>query len=133
MEEPKTYRLDSVKHAKEGHLGPGGISGGLANAARGGSLHSFSENEQDEDDYDEEKDDERSYSSGSKSHPSSKRETDGLDTGGIGTPVQIDYELGQHGQQRAVRVLDSQTMKELTSTLSQMVPADNTPQKAGAP
>ena len=87
MEEPKTYRLDSVKHAKEGHLGQGGISGGLANAARGGSLHSFSENEQDEDDYDEEKDDDRSYSSGSKSHPSSKRETDGLDTGGIGTPV----------------------------------------------
>ena len=118
MEEPKTYRLDSVKHAKEGHLGPGGIAGGLANAARGGSLHSFSENEQDEDDYDDEKDDDRTYSSGSRSPPSSVRDANGRDTGGIGTPVQIEYELGQHGQQRAVRVLNSETMKELTSTLS---------------
>ena len=59
MEEPTTYRLDSVKHAQEGHL-KGGISAGLANAAnRGGSLHSFSENEHDDD----EDDQEGSYSS----------------------------------------------------------------------
>ena len=47
-EECKTFRLDSVKHAKEGHLGPGGITAGLAAVAS--NLHSFEEEDEDYDD-----------------------------------------------------------------------------------
>ena len=46
-EECKTFRMESVRHAKEGHLGPGGVTAGLAAAT---NLLSFEEEESDDED-----------------------------------------------------------------------------------
>ena len=49
-DECRTFRLESVRHAKEGHLGPGGVQGGLAMAS---NLLSFEEEEDDDDEEEE--------------------------------------------------------------------------------
>mmetsp|Transcript_34038 Transcript_34038/g.42003 ORF Transcript_34038/g.42003 Transcript_34038/m.42003 type:complete len:106 (+) Transcript_34038:1246-1563(+) len=104
MEEPKTYRLESVKHAKEGHLGPGGILGGLANAAaKESSLHSFSERDEQEDENSD--DDEGSYTSTSRSPTTSCREETGASPatndegkGAAAHEPEIDYKVNEDGQ-----------------------------------
>ena len=65
-EECKTFRLDSVKHAKEGHLGPGGIKAGLVAATATSALHSFDEKDE-EDSYDDSYDDSEDDDSDSSS------------------------------------------------------------------
>ena len=49
-DECRTFRLESVRHAKEGHLGPRGVQGGLAMAS---NLLSFEEEEDDDDEEEE--------------------------------------------------------------------------------
>ena len=71
--------MDSVRHAKEGHLGPGGVAGGLAAAA---NLHSFEEEDYD-DEFDSSQTDE-SYTSSSGSLSSYSRKNRNKDSGSVG-------------------------------------------------
>ena len=105
-----TYRLESVKHAREDHLHPDGIAAGLEAAAKGG-LHSFDEEDEDDVDYDDE-----SY--GSKGTPVDSKATDEEGRTRLYDEFQMQEVEDENGIKRNVRLLDTATMKELTNMLS---------------
>ena len=128
--EAKTFRLNSVKHAKETHL-PGGINEGLAKATgvNGDNLHSFEE-------MDDESSGSNRSSSSSRSRGSSDESPDKeggqierdeyIDDAEIAVAennpnakeVNVEQVVDANGNQRNVRLLDKQTMNELHTTLN---------------
>lgn len=109
-----------MKHAKEDHLHPGGITAGLAAAAKEG-YHSFDEEDEDYGEYDDESD--SGSKQDSKDEDGSEEKDSNENKGEKKSPsiydnIEIAEVEDENGNRRNVRLLDSQTMKDLASMLS---------------